>query len=335
LNATKSDLEKCAKLLGAAARAEHWPSQRDLGRSYHGGLGVEKDPKEAIRWFLLAAECDEPSALKNLGYMYERGTGVPADEAKGLEFLLRAVDEGDVESMRGASAILTRGEQWAKAENLLRKRSELLPERSFEWFMWLPRAAPRRQGGRTRARERSSCRRISSPPAPTSGGSSTDSSSRPRSTRGSLRMPARSSTPTPMRSPDCTSRSRPTMPTSASRSSTRSPRSARSKASDGTSHEAFLASRSPSRRLSEAMEPSICALSPRYVMRPPGSSRSGSTTHGSAPRAARRRRRRKAGLRAVRCVEASDVQPGPRHGRHRAAVDPVEVSAPLDLPDRK
>src|SRR5208283_6113852 len=48
----------------------------ELGKLYLLGSGVPQDYSQAARWFVKAAERDNPQAQNALGYMYGQGQGV-------------------------------------------------------------------------------------------------------------------------------------------------------------------------------------------------------------------------------------------------------------------
>lgn len=59
------------------------------------GLGVPPDPAVAMKWYLLAAAQNHPSAQNNIGFLYAQGKGVPQDNNKAREWFQRAADQGD------------------------------------------------------------------------------------------------------------------------------------------------------------------------------------------------------------------------------------------------
>ena len=68
-------------------------AQYNLARLYLDGNGVEADPRQAARWFNLAAEKGHRPAQALLGDMLVNGSGgVPAQRAKGLMWLSLARD---------------------------------------------------------------------------------------------------------------------------------------------------------------------------------------------------------------------------------------------------
>jgi len=59
-----------------AAEQGHVPSQSKLGRCYYFGEGVDKDPKEASKWWTYGAEASDAYSQYNLGVCYSKGFGV-------------------------------------------------------------------------------------------------------------------------------------------------------------------------------------------------------------------------------------------------------------------
>ena len=66
-------------------------AQLALGYLYAEGIGVERDPVRAARWYRRAAEAGDPAAQYALGLMYEIGAGVPADPDEAEAWYGRAV----------------------------------------------------------------------------------------------------------------------------------------------------------------------------------------------------------------------------------------------------
>lgn len=62
------------------------------------GYGVEENNVEARKWYELAAENYNKSALKQLGYIYYKGYGVEEDDDKAFEYFKMAADLGDARS---------------------------------------------------------------------------------------------------------------------------------------------------------------------------------------------------------------------------------------------
>ena len=51
-------------------------AQVNLGHMYNEGLGVNVDYEQALYWYTLASESDQPEAIFNLGLLYLDGNGV-------------------------------------------------------------------------------------------------------------------------------------------------------------------------------------------------------------------------------------------------------------------
>lgn len=66
-----------------------------LGEMLLRGDGVDKNPKEAFRWFLLAAQRGSVDAQRQLGFMYEGGIGVKQDLAEASRWFAQAGERGD------------------------------------------------------------------------------------------------------------------------------------------------------------------------------------------------------------------------------------------------
>jgi TPR repeat protein len=65
-----------------------------LGNSYHDGDGFEKDLKEAVRYFKLAADQGYGDAQEMLGSAYQDGIGVAKNISKAAKYYRLAADNG-------------------------------------------------------------------------------------------------------------------------------------------------------------------------------------------------------------------------------------------------
>lgn len=70
-------------------------AQYNLARLYLDGTGVPQDPRQAARWFNLAAEKGHHQAQALLGHLLINGEGVPRQRALGLMWLTMARDAAD------------------------------------------------------------------------------------------------------------------------------------------------------------------------------------------------------------------------------------------------
>lgn len=107
-------------------------AQHALGRLYLDGTGVERDERQAARWFHLAAEKGHTASQALLGQMLLQGRGVPRAQAHGLMWLTMARDASDPAKDRWvldlydeafrATSELDRRAAYAQLENFLKAR---------------------------------------------------------------------------------------------------------------------------------------------------------------------------------------------------------------------
>ena len=69
-------------------------AQNNLGIIYDEGIGVPEDHKEALKWFSLSAEQNDPDGLCNLAEMYRSGRGVKTNVHKAIQLYVRAKELG-------------------------------------------------------------------------------------------------------------------------------------------------------------------------------------------------------------------------------------------------
>lgn len=81
---------ECQKRAMAGSMVE----QSLLARFYYFGLGVDKDMKEAMYWYLQSAEQGETESQFMLGVAYAKGNGVPRDYVTSYKWLNLASGAG-------------------------------------------------------------------------------------------------------------------------------------------------------------------------------------------------------------------------------------------------
>jgi uncharacterized protein len=92
----KPDVARAHEMFHYAASYFGDPNaQYNLARLYLDGTGVEKDARQAARWFNLAAEKGHHQAQALLGHLLISGQGVPRQRAMGLMWLTLARDAAD------------------------------------------------------------------------------------------------------------------------------------------------------------------------------------------------------------------------------------------------
>ncbi|MCB9468976.1 MAG: sel1 repeat family protein [Candidatus Obscuribacterales bacterium] len=84
----------------------------NLGYVYRDGITddqgktvLERDPKEALKWFQKAAECGSVKAISNLGTAYLNGSGADKDPARAIAYMKVAAKNGDAVSLYNLSLL--------------------------------------------------------------------------------------------------------------------------------------------------------------------------------------------------------------------------------------
>lgn len=65
-----------------------------LGICYYSGGGVEKNYKEAVKWFRKAAEQGHAESQCTLGIFYYNGVGVAKNEREAIKWLRMSAEQG-------------------------------------------------------------------------------------------------------------------------------------------------------------------------------------------------------------------------------------------------
>lgn len=92
------DPEQAVLLYRRAADQGHTMAQNNLAVMHEAGTGVAQDHAEAAHWYRKAAEQGYALAQRNLAQMYETGRGVPADLDQALLWYRRAAAQGEAEA---------------------------------------------------------------------------------------------------------------------------------------------------------------------------------------------------------------------------------------------
>ncbi|MEZ5723456.1 MAG: SEL1-like repeat protein, partial [Paracoccaceae bacterium] len=75
-------------------------AQYELGCAYAEGLGVPRNPRTALRWFLKSAEQGHAEAQTAVGYCYLNGEGTAGDDDQAVLWLRRALESGSTDARR-------------------------------------------------------------------------------------------------------------------------------------------------------------------------------------------------------------------------------------------
>jgi TPR repeat protein len=89
------DSKEAVRWYLAAAEQGHAEAQNSVGS----GLQAEKRFAEALPWYQKASEQNHALATNNLAYLYDLGLGVPQDRQRAHTLYLRAADLGWAEAM--------------------------------------------------------------------------------------------------------------------------------------------------------------------------------------------------------------------------------------------
>ena len=93
-----------------AAEEGHSDSQFNLGLMYENGIGVSKDEKKAVAWYLKAAQRGNSNAQYNLAVLYENGRGSDVDFAQAYQWYRRAAVQGDGLAVGNLGMLYLRGQ---------------------------------------------------------------------------------------------------------------------------------------------------------------------------------------------------------------------------------
>jgi hypothetical protein len=113
-NGTSQDNKEAITWFLKAAEKGDTKAQNNLGSMYKDGRGVAQDYKQAVHWYRMAAEQDDSLAQYNLGMIYIEGKGVTEDFQQAKEWFLKAVIKGNANAMRVMGMLSeTKTEQYA------------------------------------------------------------------------------------------------------------------------------------------------------------------------------------------------------------------------------
>jgi TPR repeat protein len=79
-----------------------------MGWLYDEGFGVQKDAKQAVFYYQLAAAKGHADAAFSLGLAYEKGSGVHKDNAEAAKWLKLAAKQGNAKAQAELDAMQNR-----------------------------------------------------------------------------------------------------------------------------------------------------------------------------------------------------------------------------------
>jgi TPR repeat protein len=127
---TDGDIVEATKWVRRGAEAGHASSQASYGNLLATGRGVEKDEREAVRWYIEALSRGERRVSLSLAEAYDQGKGVPRDavEAYALATVAEsAISSSDEDGRQQAAKLKAR-----LSEELSPEREEQAARRARE-----------------------------------------------------------------------------------------------------------------------------------------------------------------------------------------------------------
>lgn len=86
-------------------------AQYSLGKLYDQGLGVKKDPAEALKWYLQAAEQNDKAAQRRIAVMYQIGIGTPRNYTHAIKWLTHLAQHDDIDAQLQLGQLYYNGEE--------------------------------------------------------------------------------------------------------------------------------------------------------------------------------------------------------------------------------
>ncbi len=111
--AKPAKLEGFVELLARAEKGDA-AAQVNVGVSYDTGMGVTKDPTEALKWFHKAAEQGNAPAQYILGEKYDFGQNISKDPIEAVKWYRKAAEQGHVPAQFNLGVKFATGEGTAK-----------------------------------------------------------------------------------------------------------------------------------------------------------------------------------------------------------------------------
>ena len=104
------NLELAVKEFRTAAEKGDSDAQFNLAMMYERGIGLPKDPKQALTWYQKSATLGNSAAQFNLGVMFENGHGTPVDFAQAHHWYRKASVQGDGLAIGNLGMLYLRGQ---------------------------------------------------------------------------------------------------------------------------------------------------------------------------------------------------------------------------------
>jgi len=118
------DPAEAARWIYAAATYGHVDAQLHWAQMLLDGIGMDRDPEAAFRWFSIAARSKRADAMNMLGRCHELGWGTPVDFGKAAEHYREAAAKASDWARFNLGCLLLEGKGIARA-----------PDEAFRLFM--------------------------------------------------------------------------------------------------------------------------------------------------------------------------------------------------------
>lgn len=94
----EKDNREAVKWYYAAASQGHAPAMNNMGYMISGGEGVKRNHEDALRWYQMAAKRGHAGAMNSIGYIYANGDGVAVDLREAARWWRQSATAGNPEA---------------------------------------------------------------------------------------------------------------------------------------------------------------------------------------------------------------------------------------------
>jgi TPR repeat protein len=115
------DLRKAVEMTFKAAKQGNLFAKHNLGIFYQDGIGVTRNPQEAIKWFREAAEGGFGEAQNHLGYCYDGGLNVVQDKQAAIKWYSLSAKQGHARALSNLASKYMSGEGVEKDFGIARR----------------------------------------------------------------------------------------------------------------------------------------------------------------------------------------------------------------------
>jgi len=133
----RDDLRISARYFRMAAEKGNSTAAYKLGEAYEEGIGVPKDPVQALHWYRRAAEQGDKHAELRIGYFYQKGIAVSRDPVAAVQWYRLSAAKNNIWAYHMLAFMLADGEGLLKDQKLAKAYLEKsLPQTNDHWAKW-------------------------------------------------------------------------------------------------------------------------------------------------------------------------------------------------------